>query len=199
VTARVKSESLCLVITTGRDIVSLKGERVIPVVHMTEGCADSLHSLLETVMTLPIEFREKIYGFLVMSRPPKDERPSVDARFSIVALAPLPRTRESRREATKACVESQIDYQVFAKYKLYDPFTMHEYHQFVYLILALERFELERIEFMGWKKWERSEALKRAEVGILQDVLTWFRKNTILDLHPFYGGARVSLSFDMKM
>jgi hypothetical protein len=67
---------------------------------------------------------------------------------------------------------------------------MIDYHQFVYPVLALERFEVERIPEREWL--EVSAVLELATVGILNDVLEWFRRNTTLDIDPLMGLFGVS-------
>jgi hypothetical protein len=44
---------------------------------------------------------------------------------------------------------------------------MDEYLQFVYLAIALERFELKKIGYEGYEKPEKRKALSKSEVGIL--------------------------------
>jgi hypothetical protein len=57
------------------------------------------------------------------------------------------------------------------KYALYDYFRMQEYHQFLYFIVALERFELEKIRYAGYEISEKRTALQRSQTSILNDVL----------------------------
>jgi hypothetical protein len=107
-----------------------------------------------------------------------------------VALAPLPPhgTPESRRLAEKARFEGpdkEATQDFEQRYALYQHFNMFDYHQFVYLVLALERFELRRIPERQWLG--DAAALGLARVDILNDVLQWFWRNITFDLDPLMG------------
>ena len=110
-------------------------------------------------MALPLKIREEIDGFLITPwvKTIQERRPGIYTTTAL--LAPLPQgIPESRRQASKTRVEGLVIPRaqfLMMKYALYDNFRMQEYHQFVYFIIALERFELEKIRYAGYKISEK--------------------------------------------